>query len=85
MDGRQITINLLDGEFRPLFAKEVVLVLSKPEAGIERLRLPATRQDPTIWRIERVRLPMAGRWQARLEILVSDFEKIEVEDQIELP
>ena len=83
-DGRQITVSLLDGEFGPLPAKEVMLVLSKPEAGIEPLRLPATHVEATIWRIDGVRLPISGRWHARVEILVSDFEKITIEDEIEL-
>lgn len=82
--GRQITISLLDGEFRPLPAKEVDLVLSKPDAGIEALRSAAHRVDTTIWRIDGVRLLMAGRWHARVEILVSDFDKIAIEDDIEL-
>jgi copper transport protein len=82
--GRSVIIGLLDGEFRPLAAKEVVLVLWKPDAGIEPLRLPATHQGETTWRIEGVRLPLAGRWRARVEILVSDFEKIFLEDEIEL-
>jgi hypothetical protein len=30
-------------------------------------------------------LPIAGRWHARVEILVSDFEKTTVEDDIDLP
>jgi copper transport protein len=83
-DGRQITIGLLDGEFRPLLAKEVLLVLSKPESGIEPLRVAATPIDTTIWRIDGVRLPISGRWHARVEILVNDFEKIALEDEIDL-
>lgn len=83
-DGRQIAIRLLDGEFRPLPAKEVMLVLSKPEAGIEPLRLAATRVDTITWQIDGVRLPISGRWRARVEILISDFEKIAIEDEIEL-
>ncbi len=84
VDGRRITLALLDGEFRPLPAKEVVLVLSKPEVGIEALRLPASRQEDATWRIDGVRLPTAGRWQGRIEILVSDFEKVAIEEEIEL-
>jgi copper transport protein len=83
--GRRIIVGLLDGEFRPLSAKEVVLVLAKPHAGIEPLRLPATYVAETTWRVDGVRLPLAGRWQVRVEILVSDFEKLAVEDEIELP
>jgi copper transport protein len=83
--GRQIMISLLDGQFAPLPAKEVVLVLSKPDIGIEPLRLDASRIDETIWRIDGVRLPVAGHWHARIEILVSDFEKTTVEDDVNLP
>jgi copper transport protein len=84
-EGRQIMISLLNGQFAPLPAKEVVLVLSKPDAGIEPLRLDASRIDETIWRINAVRLPVAGHWHARVEILVSDFEKTMVEDDVNLP
>jgi copper transport protein len=84
-EGRQIMISLLNVEFGPLPAKEVVLVLAKPDAGIEPLRLDASRVDEAIWRLDGVRLPIAGRWHARVEILVSDFEKTTVEDDIDLP
>jgi len=84
-EGRQITIGLLDGQFGPLPAKEVVLVLSKPGAGIEPLRVDASRVDDTTWRIDGVRLPVGGRWHARVEILVDDFEKTVVEDFVDLP
>jgi copper transport protein len=82
--GRQITVSVLDGQFGPLLAKEVTLVLAKPEAGIEPLRLPATHVESTIWRIDRVYLPMLGGWRVRVEILVNDFEKIPLEDRIDL-
>jgi copper transport protein len=82
---RQFAISLLNGQFGTLPAKEVVLVLSRPDAGIEPLRLDAARVDETIWRIDDVRLPVAGRWHVRVEILVSDFEKTTVEDDADLP
>ena len=83
-DGRRITVNLLDGEFRPLIAKAVTVIFSNPDAGIEPLRLPATHVADTVWRIDRMRLPRSGRWNIRVEILVSDFEKISVEDEVNL-
>ena len=81
--GRRITVNLLDGEFRPLSAKEVVLFLFKPDAGIEPLRLPTARAEATIWQSDDVSLPISGRWHVRVEILISDFEKLTLEDEIE--
>src|SRR5262245_32090430 len=82
--GRQITVTVLDGQFGPLLDKKVTLVLAMPEAGIEPLRLPATHVESTIWRIDRVHLPMLGGWRVRVEILVNDFEKIPLEDRIDL-
>jgi copper transport protein len=83
--GRLITLTILDGQFGPLAAKEVALVLSHRAAGIEPLRLRANHVEATIWRIEDVRLPLAGRWQASVEILVNDFEKVTIEHEVDLP
>jgi copper transport protein len=83
-DGRSVVVTLLDGQFSPLAAKEVTLVLAKPDAGIEPLRMAAQNVEATIWRVDAIRLPMGGRWRVRLEILVSDFEKIALEDEIDL-
>lgn len=80
--GRSIALTVLDGQFAPLPAKEVTLVLAKPDAGIEPLRMPATHVEGASWRIDNVQLPMLGNWDVRVEILVSDFEKILLEDKI---
>ena len=82
--GRRIGVSILDGGFAPLPAKEVTLFFAKPEAGIEPLRMPATRIEDVSWRVDAVQLPLAGVWQVRVEILVSDFEKITLEDTVEL-
>jgi len=82
IEGRQIAISILDGQFRPLPAREVTLVLSKPGAGIEPLRLPATKLEEAAWRVSGVRAPLSGLWHASVEILISDFEKISVEDDV---
>ena len=37
------------------------------------------------WRIDDLRVPVAGRWNVRVEILVSDFDKVTVEDSVALP
>jgi copper transport protein len=83
--GRTIEVVLLNGAFGPLAAKEVTLFLSKPDAGIERLRLPAVHVEDTIWRVEGAQIPALGRWHVSVEILISDFEKTTIEDEVELP
>jgi copper transport protein len=76
---------VLDGAFRPLTAKEVTLVLANPAAGIEPLRRSAVHSGESNWRIDDLRVPVAGRWNVRVEILVSDFDKVTVEDSVALP
>jgi copper transport protein len=83
--GRQITVTVLDGQFGPLAAKEVTLVLAKPADGIEPLRLAAKHVDGATWRVDGGSIPVPGRWTVRVEILVSDFEKVLIEDHIDLP
>jgi copper transport protein len=68
-----------------LAAKEVTLVLAKPAAGIEPLRLAAKHVDGATWRVDDVSIPGPGRWTVHVEILVSDFEKVVIEDHIDLP
>jgi copper transport protein len=48
------------------------------------LRLVATRVNTTSWRIDGVRAPLSGRWHVRVDILISDFEKITIEDEFDL-
>jgi len=83
--GRQITVMVLDGQFGPLAAKEVTLVLANPATGIEPLRLAAKHIDGATWRVDSVSIPVPSRWTVRIEILVSDFEKVVIEDHIDLP
>ncbi|MEA2903823.1 MAG: copper transport protein [Alphaproteobacteria bacterium] len=83
--GAEVSVLLLDGELRPLAAKELTLAFSNPAAGIEPVRRNAANIGGNTWRIEDLHIPLAGRWRLRVEILVSDFDKVTMEDQVELP
>jgi copper transport protein len=80
-----ISVLLLDAELRRLDAKELTLVLANPAADIEPMRRNAVSEGDANWRIDDIRIPVAGRWRLRVEILISDFEKIVIEDDAELP
>src|SRR5262249_41786025 len=67
------SVRVLDAPFQPLAAKEVTLLLANPAAGIEPLRLPAAPAGDNGWVIDGLRIPVAGRWNLQVEILVSDF------------
>jgi copper transport protein len=78
-------LQLMTGDGAPLPAKEATLVLSLPERGIEPLERAATRGADGYWSVQRVPIPYPGRWHIRIEALVSDFEKISLEDDFEIP
>jgi copper transport protein len=73
--GRRITVAVYST------AKEVMLLLPEP-AVHEPLRLSATHVDGATWRVDGASIPTPGRWTLRVEILINDFEKITIEDQI---
>ena len=79
-------MQVLDGEFKPLAAKEVTLVLANPSAGLEPMRRAGVRSgaDDT-WRIDDVRIPVAGRWDVGVDVLINDFEQATVKDAVMLP
>jgi copper transport protein len=37
------------------------------------------------WRVDDLRIPVAGRWQLQVEILISDFEKLVLDEEVVLP
>jgi copper transport protein len=80
---RVATLAIWDGNFAPLAAKEVALVLVKPDAGIEPLRTPAVYVADSTWRVERLNLPIAGRWRVRVEILVDDFTRVSIDEEVQ--
>ena len=75
-------IMIRDANYRPLTPKGVTLVFSQPASGIEPLRREAVGIGDNRWRIDDVVLPTPGRWRLRVEILIDDFQKVSVEDDI---
>jgi copper transport protein len=78
-------IVVLGGAFGPLAAKEVTLVLANPFAGIEPIRRPALQIGENTWRVDDLRIPIEGQWTLRVDILISDFEKVTLVDSTKLP
>jgi copper transport protein len=84
--GADLSIAVLDGNFQPFAAKGVTIFLSNVAAGIESLRRNAdSGEDAFNWRIDDLRIPVGGRWTLRVDILVNDFEKETLEDDVLLP
>jgi copper transport protein len=78
-------LQLMNGDASPLAAKEATLTLSLPERGIEPLERKAALGADDYWHLNDVPLPFAGRWHLRIDALVTDFEMITLEDDVEVP
>lgn len=77
-------LQLMNGDAAPLAAKEVTLTLSLPERGIEPMERDAELGADGYWHVRKVELPFAGRWHIRIDALVTDFEKVTLEDELEV-
>jgi copper transport protein len=80
-----VVLQIMSGDFGPLEAKEVSLILSQPERGIEPFERPAVREADGNWIARNVPIPFAGRWRVRVDALVTDFEKVTLEDDLDVP
>lgn len=73
------------GDFSPLDAQEVSLQFSNPARDIEPLLKNAHRgADGGTWLVDPFALPAPGRWHVRIDVLVSDFVRVELEKDIDV-
>ena len=78
-------LQLMDGDASPLVAKEATLILSLPERGIEPLQRPATLGADGFWHVPDVPIPYPGRWHMSIEALITDFRKVTLEEDFDVP
>jgi copper transport protein len=79
-----VSIALLTGDFGPLDAKEVTLTIANPAAGIEPIKRPATRLGDGTWRVDNLVIPVPGRWDVEVAILISDFDLVRIRETIDI-
>lgn len=82
--GNDFVLQLMNGDGSLLKAKEATLTLSQPDRGIEGVERPAVLGPDRFWHVPDVPLPTAGRWHMRIDALVTDFEKITLEDDFDV-
>jgi copper transport protein len=83
--GANVLVQVSNGELEPIPVKELSFILSHPAAGIEPMRREAVNEGEVTWRIDDLRIPLSGRWHVQVEILINDFEKVTLEDDVQLP
>jgi copper transport protein len=71
-----ISINVMDVQSRPLDVKGVEIVLLDPNNRVEPIRQNARRVTSATWRIDEMPIPMAGTWLVRINLLITDFDKV---------
>lgn len=79
-----VSIMMMTGDYGPLDAKQVAIVLSNRAAGVEAIRREARKAGDGTWRVDNVQLPEPGRWTVRVEILVTDFDLERLEGFIDV-
>ena len=77
-------LQLMTGDAALLPAKEATLMLSLPERGIEPMERRATLGPDGNWHVRGVMLPLAGRWHMQIDALVTDFQKITLQDELQV-
>ena len=77
-----ITLHLFDAEGKPLTPQQVTIEISRPAAGIEAITHPMATTAPGLYRWEGAQMPLAGEWNLRLLVLISDFEEIRFDTRI---
>ncbi|QRM57920.1 copper resistance protein CopC (plasmid) [Sinorhizobium sp. BG8] len=80
----EVSAIILAPDFSPFTPKEVTFVLSNPKSGIEPMRRRAALQADGSWRASDVVVPLAGQWRLRVDILISDFELVRLQDDVEI-
>jgi copper transport protein len=67
-----------------LVTKEARLTLSMPSRSIEGIERMGTLGSDGYWHVTGVPLSVAGRWHMRIDALVSDFQEISLEDDLDV-
>lgn len=77
-------LQLMTGDAALLPAKEATMILSLPERGIEPMERRAALGPDGYWHVRGVVLPLPGRWRMQIDALVTDFQKITLQDELQV-
>lgn len=77
-------ISIMDTRMAPLKAESVTGYFSNKAEGIEPIERPAKLGPDGNWHIDGLTLPVAGTWQVEVDILVNDFQEIDLSDQVDI-
>jgi copper transport protein len=74
----KVSVQVMDVQSRPFAVSGLDLMLTDPANRIELIRRKARRVTAASWVIDDLTIPVPGSWLVRIDLLVSDFEKISI-------
>jgi copper transport protein len=77
-------LQLMNGDGSSFHAKEARLTLSLPGRGVADMEHQASLGSDGYWHVRKVPLPLPGHWHRRIDALVSDFDQISLEDDVDI-
>ena len=79
----RVSVTLFDAQGKPLSPVEVVAGFSLPALGVNAIERPLVAASGQ-FRLDRIDLPVAGRWHIEVTVLVNEFtsESFEFELQV---
>jgi copper transport protein len=80
----RIDMVFMTGDFQPLDAQEVEVILSNSGIGIEPITRTAKKTADGNWQVDDVIIPVPGIWGVDMDVLVGDFERIDLQGQFEI-
>jgi copper transport protein len=80
----RMSLSPMTGDFAALDPKAITVTVANPGAGIEPIERHAVKAADGTWQVEGLVLPVPGQWRVRVDVLISDFEKVTLEDHIEI-
>ena len=84
VEGATIDLYLAAPDLSAFDPLETILEISQPGLGIEALKLPLQHRAPGHYQARLSGIAARGKWQLRVEALVTDFKKILFETEIDL-
>lgn len=80
-----LEVTIRDSAGKPLKTREVTAAITKDDQGIEAFPRAAEALGNGRYQFAAVPLPYAGKWQVRVDALVTDFEKAIFRFEIDVP
>lgn len=80
-----VVANVLAADYGAIEPRQVSITFSKPDAGIEPFKRPLSRGEGMAdWHADGVAIPLAGLWQVRVDVLISDFDIARLDGEIRI-